>query len=190
MKRDLSRRVFGLGVMSGMGLATLPAAADDGPRTIHESRVTLRPDGARHAEEVSRLVLVANGRAVGLELAFPVPEFPADAGIGGLAPGLGRLFHAPIAQDFAGARPAGHAVMMDRTLVVVLRAETSGRRIERAVIAHRRNSWQPIDRPYPIRVRLPTVAELDRLPRIGGAYLGNDDRLLVVVRPSIVSEPL
>jgi hypothetical protein len=72
----------------------------------------------------------------------------------------------------------------------ILRDEVAARGIRRAVIAHQRMSWEPEDRPYPIRVTLPSRARIEQMPRVGGAYLARNGRLLVVVRPSIVPEPL
>jgi len=193
MTDRFSRRSFAVSLASGLALAGLPqqgARADDVFARPPQSRVALRVPGATSPVEINRLVFHSEVAPIGLELGFPVPDFPADAGFGSGGDGLGSIFHAPVAVEFAGAIPAGHAVLINRMLVVVLRDEVAARGIRRAVIAHQRMSWEPEDRPYPIRVTLPSRARIEQMPRVGGAYLARNGRLLVVVRPSIVPEPL
>lgn len=195
MTKAISRRGLAAGLASGLALVALrpqaTLASGDFFARPPQSRISLRVPGAPSAVEINRLVFHSDTAPIGLELGFPVPDFPADAGFGsGRGSGLDAIFQAPVAQEFAGALPAGHVVLLGRILVVALRDEVPAGAIRRAVITHQRMSWQPEDHPLPMRVVLPSRAEIDRMPRVGAAYLAHNGRLLVVVRPSIVAEPL
>jgi len=191
MIRNIKRRDFTAGLAAGFGLAAWPVGADDIRGPVHESRITFRLQDAARTVEINRLALLDRTGMVGLELGYPVPDFPADGGFGSGRGGADSLFNATVAREFAGATPAGHVVLFERTLIVVLAAVIQANLIHRAVIAHERNSWRPEDRPYRVRFNLPPVAEINRMPRIGGSYFNSDvQRLLIVVRPSIVREPL
>lgn len=186
-RRDFQKGLFATGLAGSVPLAAAASEQEDRGRDIVEfSRIRLQVLQA--AVVLNWFLIMSQTGLLGLRLAQEARRFDEDRADLGALPLFGQLQRAPLARTFAGALMIGHLVLLNQSLILLpILAQNLARK--KVVIAHLRESWEPAGRTGPVSIPgFPEPPVLSRLTRVGTAHLKND-RLLLIVKPSVVDLP-
>jgi len=191
----MQRRIFSSGLLAS-------AIASPMILTGNESLANPEQRGERdHLEQLSRVILILGAQQVlityliimgspnlhGLNLKVPVPQFNENRASTGKLPLLGGLFRKTIPDRFSDTALVGFIYLLSNILFIVPRRGPISN-VSRVVIAHRKLSWEPMQKPQKMRMsNLPLIGALKNTGKLLGTAHQSDRELLVIVKPSIVS---